>query len=100
MNSWHENPPPLPSGKSGLEGWYYVVGFASLIPFLGILPALVSLVLGFIKIHQGGWKLFLLAFLGFGITGGAGYFSYYQLFLSKDNAMAQGFQTAAENELT
>lgn len=93
-------PPKLPSEKPGLAPWCWVIGFGSLVPFAGVLFALVSLVVGLIKIHQGGWKLFILAFLGFGVTGGGTYYIYYQAFLSQDNAVAQGLQKATEDHLT
>lgn len=93
-------PPALPSDKPRLAPWCWVIGFASLIPFLGVFFALVSLVVGLIKVHQGGWKLYILAFLGFGVTGAAGYRVYDQLFVDRDNVLAQSVQKTTEDQLT
>src|SRR5579871_481358 len=70
-----------PSKK--LEGWCYGVGFASLIPFLGILFAAASLILGIAKIgRKGGWILLALAALGLAETSGLTALYYDQIFPS------------------
>jgi thiol:disulfide interchange protein len=56
--------------KTPLGKWPYILGLASLIPFLGVLPALAALVWGFLRADDGGWKVMLLALLGLGVTGG------------------------------
>ncbi|HJT22949.1 MAG TPA: thioredoxin fold domain-containing protein, partial [bacterium] len=67
--------------KPRLETWCYFVGFASLIPFLGLLFACVSVVLGIAKIgRRGGWSLLVLAALGFALTSGLTAVFYDQIF--------------------
>jgi thiol:disulfide interchange protein len=69
-----------PISKASLPWWCYAIGFASLIPFLGLVFAFISLILGIIKIYQGGWKLISLAMLGVIITAGLTGFYYDSLF--------------------
>lgn len=66
-----------PGSKPGLSWEHYLIGFSSLIPILGILTSLISFIIGAVKIRQGGWKLILLALLGFGISGGLGYYGHF-----------------------
>jgi thiol:disulfide interchange protein len=69
------------SPKPPLESWCYWVGFASLVPFLGLPFALVSAVLGFIKMERrGGWALLPLSFLGLCVTLGLTAVYYDQIF--------------------
>jgi thiol:disulfide interchange protein len=76
--------------KPPLEKWCYFVGFASLIPFLGVIFAAVSLILGIIKIERkGGWSLLVLSLLGFTLTAGLTAVYYDQIFPSKDQSYAQ-----------
>jgi thiol:disulfide interchange protein len=58
----------LHSGQK-IKKWHYVVGFSSLIPFLGLPSALFSMVLGLRFIRQKGWRLVLLALCGLAMTG-------------------------------
>ncbi|HEY5038815.1 MAG TPA: DUF255 domain-containing protein [bacterium] len=104
-----ENPSsnqPLPSGSLkkptpvGMEWWCYLIGFLSLVPFVGVMAALISIILGLIKIRQGGWKLFLLAFLGMGVTGGAGYYYYYEMFVTREGIMGQAWEKITVDGLT
>jgi len=46
----------------------YLVGFASFIPFLGVLFGLASLVLGAMKFKNSGWKLIALGVGGILLT--------------------------------
>jgi thiol:disulfide interchange protein len=67
--------------KPKLEGWCYFVGAASLIPFIGVPFALVSVVLGIVKIHRrGGWSLWAFAALGIAVTSGLTTVYYDQIF--------------------
>ncbi len=76
--------------KPPLEKWCYFVGFASLIPFLGVIFAAVSLILGIIKIERkGGWSLLVLSLMGFTLSAGLTAVYYDQIFPSKDQSYAQ-----------
>jgi len=67
--------------KPKLEGWCYAVGFAALVPFLGLLFSAASLVLGIAKIgRRGGWVLLALAALGTAETAGLTAVFYDQIF--------------------
>jgi hypothetical protein len=84
-------PPSIPTSdnsKLALEWWCYVIGFSSLLPIVGSFPALASVILGFAKIRQGGWKLLVLALLGFGISGLSGY-SLYSYFLGSNQIQVE-----------
>jgi thiol:disulfide interchange protein len=76
--------------KPPLRWWYYVIGFASLIPFVGLVFVFISLILGIIKLYQGGWKLLLLAMLGFILTAGLTglYYDRIYQYCSKSNSPA------------
>lgn len=75
--------------KPPLEKWCYFLGAASLIPFLGAVPALLSFILGVIKVEKkGGWVLLLLAFLGFALNGGLTMAYYDQIFPAQSQALA------------
>lgn len=66
--------------KLPLEKWCYAVGFASLIPALGLVFVLLSIILGIVKIERkGGWILLVLAFFGFCVTGGLAALFYDQI---------------------
>jgi thiol:disulfide interchange protein len=50
--------------------WHFLVGFASLIPFIGLIPACASILWGIMKIEKtGGKSLLVLGILGFCGTG-------------------------------
>lgn len=58
-----------------------MVGIGSLIPFLGLLFAGVSVVLGIVKIEKkGGWSLLVLAAMGFCLTAGLSAVYWDQIF--------------------
>ena len=83
--------------KPPLEKWCYFVGFTSLIPFLGVLFAAVSLILGIIKIERrGGWSLLVLSLMGFTLSAGLTALYYDQIFQGKTKSYAQvpAFNTA------
>ncbi|HJT23553.1 MAG TPA: thioredoxin fold domain-containing protein, partial [bacterium] len=70
--------------------------FASLIPFLGLLFACVSVVLGIAKIgRRGGWSLLVLAALGFALTSGLTAVFYDQIFPPQAAASIPGPSTVS-----
>jgi|GEM_PF-1944765 len=55
---------------SSIGMWQWIAGFASLIPFIGMIPACASIVWGIMRIEKtGGKALLVLGILGFGLTG-------------------------------
>jgi hypothetical protein len=92
MNTPLPNPPQAPSApassKPGLEWWGYLIGFCCLIPLFGLFAAAAAIVLGILKFRQGGWILFLLAFLGIGVTAGLGYFLVHGVLLGNKGLFA------------
>lgn len=84
--------------KPRLETWCYLVGAASLIPFLGVLFACVSVVLGVIKIHKrGGWSLLALAALGISLTCGLTAIYYDQIFPAQVQAASPAVSTGSSS---
>lgn len=63
---------PVPKIKK----WHYFLGLSSLIPFMGLPSSLFSLVFGFQRIRQKGWRLVLLALCGLAMTGLFGLFLF------------------------
>ncbi len=90
--------PPSPPPE-GPRGWHFVIGFLSLVPFLGIICGLLSLSFGVEKFRQGGWKLILLAFLGFGVTSATVFF-YFQNMSKNQSGTADLLRQNTERDLT
>lgn len=90
--------------KPKLEGWCYGIGFASLIPFLGLIFAVISMVLGIGKIgRKGGWILLALAAVGSTETLGLTAVYYDQIFPSKPQSLSTAALTdtvANSSEIT
>jgi len=63
-----EGTSPSPAPPSGLNGSDYLLGFSSLVPFLGVLTGILSIVMGIVKIKRGGWKLVTLGAAGILVT--------------------------------
>lgn len=80
--------------KPKLEGWCYGVGFASLLPFLGLPFAVASMILGIGKIgRKGGWMLLVLAALGATETMGLTAVYYDQIFPPAPQALSAAAST-------
>ncbi len=88
-------PPPPPSGLNGSD---YLLGFSSLVPFLGVLTGILSIVMGIVKIKRGGWKLVMLGAAGIlvtvALTVGATY--WYRGVMTADSGPVQ----EAKKEMT
>lgn len=82
-----------PISRAPIPRWCYAIGFASLIPFLGLVFALISLTLGIIKIYQGGWKLIGLAVMGFILTAGLTGYYYDSIFPAQHGSGLQPAST-------
>src|SRR5581483_7539932 len=96
-----ERPPmttePSASKKLGIAD--YIVAFLCLVPVLNLLTGLAALVLGLIKIRRGGWVLILMAFVGFGITAGLGFWAYDAVFDSTDGFLVKIYTQRTPEQL-
>ncbi|NRB42494.1 MAG: type II secretion system protein G [Pseudomonadales bacterium] len=77
----------------------YVLAGLSFIPLIGVIFGLIVIVIGFLKIRTGGWKLIMLGVLGISTTVLLYGTLFYQA--SKDDGMFAGLHDKlAEKQLT
>jgi hypothetical protein len=77
-----QTPPPVPQ-KQNLGCAPYAIGGASFIPLIGVPLGVFAIILGLVKLKQGGWKVAILGALGISLTVALYGTLFYQGFIKR-----------------